>query len=71
MPNQLAAGRRRSVFILDSSDYDVIEKYGKTLGYTPSVLLREAVYRLAQEIREKGKIVLIRVPRADEGHSTK
>lgn len=71
MPNKLADNRRRAVFIVDTPDYNELEKYAKKMGFTASVLMREAVYRLAQELREEQKTILIRQPRADEGHSTK
>lgn len=71
MPNKLADNRRRAVFIVDTPDYTELEKYAKKMGFTASVLMREAVYRLAQELREKQKTILIRQPRDNEGHSTK
>ena len=71
MPNKLADNRKRAVFIVDKSDYAELENYAKTMGFTSSVLMREAVYRLAQELRQQGQTKLIRVPRADEGHATK
>lgn len=71
MPNKLADDRRRAVFIVDSKDYQDLEDYAKKMGFTASVLLREAVYRLADELRNEGKTVLVRQPRPDEGHSTK
>lgn len=71
MANQMGDDRHRTVFICDKIDYNEMDKYSKKLGYTVSVLLREAVYRLAQEIRDEGKIVLLRPPRDNEGHSTK
>jgi len=71
MPNKLADNRRRAVFIVDSSDYNELEDYANKMGFTASVMLREAVYRLAQELREKNRTILIRQPRDDEGHSTK
>lgn len=70
MANQLGKDRHRTVFICDKVDYELLEDYAKKLGFTVSVLLREAVYRLADEIRNNGKIVLIRIPRDDEGHAT-
>jgi hypothetical protein len=71
MPNKLADNRRRAVFILDTPDYNELEAYAKKMGFTSSVLMREAVYRLAQELREQKKTILIRQPRPDEGHATK
>lgn len=71
MPNQIADNKRRAVFIVDTPDYEVIEKYANKMGFTASVMLREAVYRLAQEIRKEGKTILGRVPQDNEGHSTK
>lgn len=71
MPNKLADDRRRAVFIVDSKDYQDLEEYAKMMGFTASVLLREAVYRLAKELRTEGKTILERQPRPDEGHTTK
>jgi hypothetical protein len=70
MPNQLGKDRHRAVFICDTPDYHDLEGYADHMGFTVSVLLREAVYRLSKEIRENGKIVLLRQPRDDEGHPT-
>jgi hypothetical protein len=70
MPNQLGKNRHRTVFICDTPDYEDFVGYAEDMGFTVSVLLREAVYRLAKEIRENKKIVLLRQPRDDEGHPT-
>lgn len=71
MPNQIDPERKRAVFIIDRRDYDELENYGDDMGFTVSVLLREAVYRLAEEIRQKKSIILIRQPKPNEGHATK
>jgi hypothetical protein len=70
MPNQLGKDRHRAVFICDTPDYDDLIGYADDMGFTVSVLLREAVYRLAKEIRENRKIILLRQPRDDEGNPT-
>ena len=70
MPNQLGKDRHRAVFIIDTPDYNDLIGYADDMGFTVSVLLREAAYRLSKEIRENGKIVLLRQPRDDEGHAT-
>jgi hypothetical protein len=70
MANQLSDDKRRTVFISDLIDYDDLEGYAHKMGFTVSVLLREAVYRLAEEIRQNKKIVLLRQPHDNEGHAT-
>ena len=71
MPNQIDPERKRAVFIIDRRDYKTLEDYSDDMGFTVSVLLREAVYRLAEEIRQKKSIILIRQPKPHEGHATK
>lgn len=71
MPNQMDPNRKRAVFIIDRRDYDKLEEYSDDMGFTVSVLMREAVYRLAEEIRQKGSTILIRQPKPNEGHATK
>lgn len=71
MPNQLDPDRKRAVFIIDRRDYETLEGYSDDMGFTVSVLLREAVYRLAEELRQKKSIILIRQPKPNEGHATK
>ena len=70
MPNQIDPDRKRAVFIIDRRDYNTLEGYGSDMGFTASVLMREAVYRLAEEIRQKGATILIRQPKPNEGHAT-
>ena len=71
MPNQMDPNRKRAVFIIYLRDYDELEGYSDDMGFTVSVLMREAVYRLAEEIRQKKSIILIRQPKPSEGHATK
>lgn len=70
MANQMDPNRKRSVFIVDKDDFETLEKYAKKMGFTSSVLLREATYRLAKELRENKKTILLRVPKDNEGHAT-
>ena len=73
MPNQMDPTRKRTVFVVDKDDYATLDNYAKKMGFTASVLLREATYRLAKELREAKQTVLLRVPKDNEGfaHSGK
>lgn len=67
MPNQIDPDRRRAVFIIDKEDFATLEKFAEKTGYTTSVLLREATFRLAEQIRQKKKITLELQPKDSEG----
>ena len=67
MANQMADGRKRTVYIVDKEDYYELEAYAKKMGFTTSVLLREATFRLAEELRNTGKTQLVRQPKDNEG----
>ena len=69
MPNQVHPNRKRAVFIVNKEDYATLERYAENMGYTTSILLREATFRLAKEIRDKKKIYLLQTPKAGEGES--
>jgi hypothetical protein len=70
MPNQIDPDRKRAVFILDKDDYETLETYAARCGFTPSIMLREATFRLANEIREKGRVLLTQTPKDNEGAAT-
>jgi hypothetical protein len=67
MPNQIDPDRRRAVFIIDKEDFSTLEKFAEKTGYTTSVLLREATFRLAEQIRNNKKITLELKPKESEG----
>lgn len=71
MPNQIDPDRRRAVFIVDKEDFSTLENYAEKMGFTASILLREATYRLAEEIRKKKGITLVQQPKDNEGRRTK
>ena len=68
--NQMDKNRKRAVFIIDKDDAAVLDDYAKKMGFTASVLLREATFRLAKELRETAKTTLLRMPKENEGHAT-
>lgn len=70
MANQIDPNRKRAVFILDKEDYETLETYAARCGFTPSIMLREATFRLANEIRENGKVLLTQTPKDNEGAAT-
>lgn len=70
MPNQNDPNRRRAVFLVDKEDAAVLEAYARKMGFTSSILMREAVFRLAEELRNNKKTTLIQQPKEDDGRPT-
>lgn len=67
MANQMHPDRTRCVFIIDKEDKAILDDYAEKLGFTTSVLLREAAFRLAEEIQQKKRTILRRAPADNEG----
>ena len=70
MPGKIGPDKRRAVFIADAVDYETLQKYAKKMDYSIAVMLREATYRLAKQLREEKQLVLLRVPHENEGSVT-
>ena len=68
MIKKLPKGTKRSVFIVDTTDFEVLNNYAKEMGFTASILLREAAYRIAKEIHLTGKTLLVREPIDSDNH---
>jgi predicted DNA-binding ribbon-helix-helix protein len=69
MPNQIHPDRKRFSFAADEKDYETLNAAAKRMGFTLSVLLREATIRTAEEIRKNRKIQLLQLPKDDDEDS--
>jgi hypothetical protein len=69
MPNQIHPARKRFSFAADEKDYATLEAAAKRMGFTLSVLLREATIRTAEEIRKNKKLQLLQLPKDEDEDS--
>ncbi len=58
MPNQPDPNRLRTCFNLQALHKLELERYGQTLGYSLSDILREVAFRAADDIREGKPLVI-------------